>query len=427
MKEFVLHYIWQQKLFYSQEQKTVTGEAVEILDVGKPHTDEGPDFFNAKIKIGDTLWAGNVEIHTRSSDWYKHQHHQNPAYDNVILHVVRVADAEVFLSKGNPLPQMVLNFPASIEKNIVALMESTLRIPCEDKVQNLSPTLLLSWKDTLFAERLMLKVSEIEQMLQKNNRFWEETLYHFLCRGFGFSVNNEAFCRLAGSIEWSVVQKCRHNRFQLEALFLGQSGWLSKMELNDDFTHRLLNEYAFLVKKFGLTTQDLPWKMLRLRPDNFPHVRLSQLATLIHSNHQLFSCVTSLMSVDGWLKLFKVQPLDYWDTHDYRGRSVKARQRSLSKPSAYSLLINVIVPMLFTYGLQMQRDDMKEKALQIMNELPAEDNHVIRSWKSRGMNIRSAYDSQALMQLTRKYCEEKKCLRCRIGHKVLTANTVENI
>lgn len=425
MKEFVLHYVWQQKLFRSFNQFGTLGEPIEIIDVGKPNTNSGPDFFNAKVKVGDTLWAGNVEIHHRSSDWYKHQHQFDAAYDNVILHVVKNADVEVKLSNGVIIPQLELQFPEEIEKNYNELLESRQWIPCSNKLKTINPLIINSWKEALLAERLTDKVEGIKKMLITGNHHWEEVFFHVLCKSFGFSVNGDAFLALAGSLDWSIVQKCSHDQFVLEALLFGQSGLLLKAEPKDEYVEQLTAEYLHLKRKFGLQPMDASrWKMLRMRPDNFPYIRIAQLASLLSSEAKLFSCIRNVNDLETLKLIFRKAPSLYWNSHYMFGKPVKEHHRAMGEVSIVSLIINAVVPILFAYGVQINSEELKEKAIGFLQQLPAENNSLVRHWRETGMEINNAYDSQAFIQLSRQYCEDKKCLRCRIGHKVLTADNI---
>lgn len=421
MKEIVLHYIWHHKLFRSFDQYSTVGESVEIVDVGKPNYNSGPDFFNAKIRIGDTLWVGNVEIHLRSSDWYKHQHQHDAAYDNVILHVVKYADVEVALASGVKIAQLELVYPEEIEKKYSELLESRQWIPCSNKLNMIDSLILNSWKEALLAERLTDKVAEVRKLLYSTNHHWEEVFFHILCKSFGFSVNGDAFLALARSVEWQIVRKCSHDRFVLEALFFGQSGLLQNAEPVDEYVHKLNAEYLHLKRKFSLEPMDATmWKMLRIRPDNFPYIRISQLVSLIYAENKLFNIILNANDLNELRTILSKAPSAYWNSHYMFAKKVKEHQRTLGARSINSLIVNSIVPVMFEYGIQTSSEDLKEKALLFLQQLPAEENYLVRHWREAGIIIKSAYDSQAFIQLSRRYCEDKKCLRCRIGHKVLT-------
>ena len=424
MKESILHYIWQNKLFIAQHLQTTDGESIEVIDIGKYNTDSGPDFFNAKIKIANTLWAGNIEIHTHSSDWKKHNHQINKAYDSVILHVVSVADEDVFRIDGERIPQLELKYPNHIEINYDKLITDQKWIPCADKIAFIPDIFIQSWKSALLTERLEQKMTVIENLLLASNQHWEEAFYIILARSFGFGTNSQAFESLAKSLPVSVLGKHKDNLFQLEALLFGQAGLLSNS--TGDYTAQLKQEYHFLKVKFELQPIDSSqWKLLRLRPDNFPHVRIAQFAALIHSSSKLFSKIVENPDIEYLRGLFACEPSDYWTTHYLFGAESKSKSKRLGDQSVYSILINTVVPFIFCFASHKGNEELKDKALQILENIPAEKNTIVTGWQNLSLKSESAYDSQAFIHLKKQYCDEKKCLRCRIGHKVLTLNPVE--
>lgn len=427
MKESVLHYIWQYKLFVQHNLRTSDGEALEIIDVGKLNSNAGPDFFNAKIRIGKTVWAGNVEIHTCSSDWNKHRHQSDPAYNNVILHVVKQIDVPVFLQDGERVPQLELKYAESIEQNYEALLANNKWIACCDKIQQLSDFDINCWKTVLLIERLSRKVHDIELLLGANNNFWEEAFFCLLCRSFGGSVNGDAFYALGKSIPWLVIQKYRHNLFQLEALLFGQSGLLAKARSGDAYADSLKQEYLFLEQKYGLQmiSPDL-WRLLRLRPDNFPQIRIAQLASLLHRHNSLFSKITDATNLASLIGLFSaVEPSSYWKSHYLFGVESKEKTKELGINSIYQLLINAVIPMIYCCADYKNNQERKETAISLLENLPPENNYITRKWNELGLKINTAADSQSFIHLYKHYCEEKKCLRCNIGYKLLT--TTSNI
>jgi len=420
MKESILHYIWQNKLFTAHGLRTTDGEYVEVIDIGKYNTDSGPDFFNAKIKIGDTLWAGNVEIHTLSSDWKKHNHQTDKAYDTVILHVVSKADEDVYRIDGERIPQLELGYPVQIETNYNQLINEHKWVVCADKI-GLVPTIFIqSWKNALLTERLEQKMNAIEKLLADTNQHWEEAFYITLARSFGFATNSQAFESLAKSLPISVLGKHKDNLFQLEALLFGQAGLLNE-KATDEYAIKLKQEYDFLQTKFGLKPIDgSQWKLLRLRPDNFPHIRIAQFTALIHSSSKLFSKMVENPKIENLKNLFSCEPSVYWKTHYLFSTESKLITKKLGEQSINSILINTVVPFLFCYAYQKGNEELKSQALEILEKIPSERNVIITEWGKLGVKSESAYDSQALLQLKKQYCDEKKCLRCRIGHKVLT-------
>lgn len=420
MKESILHYIWQNKLYALQELKTTLGETIQVLNPGKLNTDAGPDFFNAKIKIDDTLWAGNVEIHSMASDWIKHGHQNNIAYDSVILHVVGKADEQIRRTDGEMIPQMELECPPHIAKNYEQLMSEQKWIACADKISQVPSIFIQSWKSNLLTERLQQKMQAIESYLEITNQHWEEAFYITLARNFGFGKNTDAFEKLAKSLPLSILGKHKDNLFQLEALLFGQSGLLDVAF--GEYPEKLRKEYTFLKNKYELSAlQPVEWKLLRLRPDNFPHVRIAQFAALVHSSSKLFSKIIEQPESEKLKTLLTCEPSEYWATHYLFGDESKPKSKKLGTESINSILINTIVPSIFCYAGRKGQEGLKEKALQILESLPAEKNAIIEGWKILGLDADNAFDSQALLQLKKNYCEEKNCLRCRIGHKVLSS------
>jgi len=425
MKESILHYVWQNKLFTARDLVTTEGEKLEIIDVGRNNSDAGPDFFNAKIRIGQTLWAGNVEIHTSTSEWFKHNHHLDKAYDSIILHVVSHADGEVHRLDGHLIPQLELKYPAQIDTNYEHLFSQQQWIPCSDKIGLVPSIVIQSWKNSLLTERLEQKMDAIEQLLNGNNQHWEEAFYITLARNFGFGTNSQAFESLAKSVSIGVLGKHKDNIVQLEAILFGQAGLLD-LEKQDDYSLRLKKEYDFLRVKYGLTPIDgSQWKLLRLRPDNFPYVRIAQFAALIHTSTKLFSKILEDPTIESLRKLFKNEPSEYWNSSYLFGNKSPRHVKKLGMFSINGIIINTVIPFLFCYAQHHNNDDLKSRSIQLFEEIPAERNSIITRWLEIGVKAENAYDSQALIQLKKQYCDEKKCLRCRIGHKVLTWQGVE--
>ena len=420
MKESILHYVWQQKLFTAYQLQTTDGELVEVIDVGKYNTDAGPDFFNAKIRISDTIWAGNIEIHSKSSDWIKHNHQNDKSYDNVILHVVSKADISVFRSNGERIPQLELKFPKYIVENYKDLILSNKWIACEWKINEIPSIFIQSWKTALLTERLEQKMQAIQQLLNEYNHHWEKAFYITLARNFGFGTNSQAFEMLAKSIPISVLGKHKDNLLQLEALLFGQSGLLIENK-KEEYLTDLNWEYTFLRSKYNLQPIDaLQWKLLRLRPDNFPHVRIAQFASLIHSSSKLFSKIVENTDLNYLNRLFDCEPSEFWKNHYLFGEESKPVGKKLGTGSVNIILINTVIPFLFCYASLKNNQSLKDRAIQLLEKIPSERNAIITGWKNLGVSAESAFDSQALIQLKKQYCDDKKCLQCRIGHKVLT-------
>jgi len=420
MKESFLQYLWQNKLFAQTDLLTIDGQRVEIVDVGKLNSDSGPDFFNAKVKINDTLWAGNIEIHINASDWHRHNHSVDKTYDTVILHVVKNSDTEIYRPDGEKIPQLILRYPDTIEHKYNHLMHEVKWIPCADKITEVPSIYISSWKNALLAERLRQKSEHIQAILKEYDQHWEEAFYISLARSFGFNTNSQAFEMLAKSVPLLVLAKHKTDLFQLEALLFGQSGLLA-LANTDEYVSALLKEYDFLKAKYKLHPLDGScWKLLRMRPDNFPHIRIAQFAALIYSSSKLFSKIIDKPELKYLMTLFTTETSEYWKTHYVFAEISPAKSKQLGRNSIHSIVINTVVPLLFCYAGRNGNDELKEKALEILEQIPAERNVIVSGWEGLGIEIKSAYDSQAFIHLKKMYCDNKKCLRCRIGHKVLS-------
>ena len=419
--EEFLQYIWENWLFKSENLTTVDGQLLEIIQQGKRNTNSGPDFFNARIKLDDTIWAGNIEIHKNSSDWKKHQHQNDKAFDNVILHVVEKYDSEVYRSNGEKIPTLVISYLNRYRENYEKLLESKSWIACQDQFHKTDPLLLQLGFNRLMIDRLEDKTTQILERLERNNNDWNETFYQMIARMFGFKVNALPFDMLSKSLPLQVLGKHKNNLQQIEALLFGNSGLLNEQLLGDDYYIELRKEYSFLYKKYGLKgIESHLWKFMRMRPGNFPTVRISQFAALIHRSHGLFSKIVEVENLDRLKDLFKVQASEYWTTH-YNFNKISKRQvvKELGEASINIIIINVVIPFLFVYGDKQNKNELKNRALEFLEQLPPETNKIITGWEKLGVDSRSAFETQALIQLKNRYCEKKKCLNCQIGVKLI--------
>ena len=419
--EEFLQYIWENRLFIGENLQTVNGEKIEIINCGKRNTDSGPDFFNAKVKIEDTIWVGNIEIHKNTSDWVRHNHQNDKAYNNVILHVAENVDQKTFRSKGEEIPVLQFKYPEKLKINYQSLLDAKTWIACQNQFHKIDPIILQLGFNRLMIERLEDKTGEILSRLQANNNDWNATFYQMLARMFGFKVNAVPFELLANSLPIEILAKHKSNLFQLEALLFGNSGLLNDQLLGDDYYLNLRNEYSFLYKKYQLKgIESHLWKFMRLRPGNFPTVRISQLAALIHRSHGLFSQIIEIEKLDELKKLFEVQASEYWNIHySFNKTSTRNSVKELGENSINTLIINVVIPFLFVYGEKQNKDNLKNRSLEFLEQLPSEENSIIEKWGKLGVESRSAFESQALLQLKNKYCERKKCLNCHIGVKLV--------
>ena len=419
--EEILYYIWKFRLF-QKDLKTTDGLPIEVIDVGILNTNGGPDFFNAKLKIGDEMWAGNIEIHRSSDEWVKHNHHTNKTYNSVILHVVEKANCKVFNEKGQSIPQCELTYPAHIKENYQFLIHSDIDIPCCNYIGSMSSFHLNSWMNALLIERLERKANHIQELLTKFENSWEDVFYILLSRNFGFGLNSDSFERLALSLPLKFIQKQGDNLIQIEALLFGQSGMLDNLKIGDEYFGLLRKEYEFLKNKYELKPlESYIFKNMRVRPTAFPQIRLAQLAALLHSSHGLFSKVTGCDDLGRIRLMFHVNASEYWQTHYSFGTATERKSKYLGDASLDILLINTVAPMLFIYGKIIDSERHCERALRFLEELKPERNSITKRFEKLKMPLKNAADSQAMIQLKREYCELRKCLFCRIGHQLLTS------
>jgi hypothetical protein len=430
--EQLLHYCWKHKMWPLGEMLTTDDRKVEVIDPGLHNRNSGPDFFNAKVKIGGTLWVGNVEIHDRSSDWYVHGHDSDAHYNNVVLHVVGVADRDVQTEAGDFVPQLVLEVPQRVHDNYEELLRTDSYPPCYRIIPQLTSLTVHSWMAALQTERLEQKTIAIGERVRQAGGSWEDAYFQTMARNYGFGINGDAFEEWARHIPLQAVGKHRDDLFQIEAIFLGQAGLLElsaiperyqQQALSEGYFSKLRNEYQYLAHKFSLTPMDASlWRFLRLRPQNFPHIRISQLANLYYQRKAGLSALIDCKDTVAMAEMLRTQVTPYWETHYTFGSESMKNAKHLSPFSINLLMINTCVPMLFAYGRHAMKESLCDRAFDILEQLKAENNHIIRMWKECGLDVKSAGDSQALIQLKREYCDKRECLRCRIGYEYLRAS-----
>lgn len=417
--EQLLHYVWKHKIFPLKELKTTTGQQVEVIDTGLANTDAGPDFFNAKLKLDGVLWIGNIEIHERSSDWFKHGHHADAGYNSVILHIASEIDTEISRSNGERIPQIQLICPEAVRTNYKELLETDSYPPCYRIIPSLPPFTAHSWMTALQMERFEQKATLLNERLKRCQGNWEDAFFITLARNFGFGLNGDAFETWAHQLPFRAVDKHRNDLFQIEAIFFGQAGILEDSD-GDGYYLRLKKEYTYLQHKFGLIPMDASlWRFLRLRPTNFPHIRIAQLACLYHRAYGLLSRIMETETLQGVRDILKGGTSEYWLTHYTFGGSSPSRPKTLSNTSLDLLIINTVVTFLYAYGLHKGNRVLCARAGSFLEELKAENNYITRMWEQCGMKASNAADSQALIQLKKEYCDKKKCLYCRIGYEYL--------
>ena len=421
MKEAFLHFVWKHQYFNKIDLKTQQGASIKILDPGQINTNAGPDFSQARVRIDRTEWVGLIEIHVSSSDWYCHKHQSDTNYDQVILHVVWIDDRAVKTSKGHPIPTLVLNgrISTSMLLNQQKLEMSNSNIPCTGLFNLVDHAAVRGMMDKTIQQRLQRKSLEVLKLLQKSDGDWDQVTYQMFARNFGFHVNSDAFSMLVQMLPLSLVRKVRSNLLQIEALLFGQAGMLLSMT-GDSYYRSLQSEYDFLKAKFSLSCPVMRgnmWKYLRLRPSNFPAIRIAQFATFLHQKGYRFSSIREAKNRSDF-SFNGLVPSDYWKFH-YDFSKSGGSGGLLGRTSVDSLLINSVVPLLEAYAQYSSQQECRLRALTLLEQLPAERNRILSYWKASGFKLSSALDSQALLELNNQYCHQKKCLRCEIGVSLL--------
>ncbi len=422
LRESLLHFVWQHKRLDFRNLTTTDGDPVTLLQMGYPNSDSGPDFSQARMRIGDMIWAGHVEMHIRSSQWYEHKHHEDPAYDNVILHVVWEEDRPVYTRDGSVIPTLCLK--DKIQNGLIERYEDLMLgmhwIPCGKQFREMNSTIRNVYLESLVIERLERKCAAFENILSQKNGDFESTLFSALARYLGMQVNADAMESLADSVPLKLMMQFRDQPEIHEALLFGQAGMLER-DFNDAFPRKLKKEYAFLQKKYPLTPmQSHAWKFMRMRPANFPTIRIAQLSALYRKEPSLFSQVLEIRTFADLQHLFDVKPSDYWDDHYLFDSTSEIQEKPIGEAALLSLAINVIVPMQFLYGQHHGMQDRIEQSLDLLGNLPKEDNQIIRKWRELGWKARNAVHTQGLLELKTKRCDERRCMDCRIGHQIIS-------
>lgn len=415
MTERLLQFIWQFQYFNKSELVTDGGESVRVIFPGQYNTNQGPDFSDAKIRIDHTTWAGSVELHIKTSDWNKHNHQDDTNYTNVILHVVWEDDG---VSMNVPVVELKERVSKILLQRYEELMNSPAFIPCEKTIATVPDITWKSWKDRLLAERLIRKAETVDICLKQNNYHWEETFWWLLARNFGMKVNADAFEAVARSISVNILAKHKSWIQQLEALLLGQSGLLEK-EFAGDYPKLLQREYKLLKEKYKLRSIHQPVHFLRMRPGNFPTIRLAQLASLITGSAHLFSTIKEAKTVKEISQQFDVTANDYWHYHYRFDETSLFRKKNLGTAMVDNVIINTVAPVLFAYGTYHDENKYKEKALKWLEQTAAENNSITNGFQQLGIENKNAFDSQALIELKNEYCNKKRCLDCGVGNSIL--------
>ena len=415
MTEKLLQFIWQFGYYNKSNLFTTDGEPLDIIFPGTLNKNQGPDFTTAKIKLGNTILAGTIELHTHTSEWKKHKHDSDEKYRNVVLHVVFHHDEKV-----NDIPVLELSNGVSklLLERYAYLMENASFIPCSASIQQINDLVFASWKERLLVERLTRKSAHVLQLFDQSNHHWEETFWWMLARNFGSKINSDAFEAIAQSIPINILAKHKSSIHQLEALLFGQANLLDD-NFDEEYPKLLQREYRFLQKKYGLQPASTPVLFLRMRPGNFPTIRLAQLAMLIYQTTHLFSKILETEKLAEIKNLFAIAANDFWHYHYTFKQASGFKKKILGAETINNLIINTLVPVLFSYGIYHKKENFKMKALRWLEEIPAESNSITNEFVKSGIKNSSAYDSQSLIELKNEYCSAKRCLECSVGNNLL--------
>lgn len=421
MNEDFLHYVWKYKIFSNVNFKTTDNEHLTITKPGLHNKNAGPDFLNAHLKIEDQTWIGNVEIHLKSSDWYLHNHEIDVNYDAVILHVVWEHDAAIFMKNNKAIPTLVLKnlVDESVLNNYRKLFFTpTSWIPCSNSITTVDDFTFSNWKERLFFERLERKSDEINILLQQENNNFESVLFQLLAKNFGLKINGDAFLRLAQSVDFSIIKKTSFNEKEFSALLFGQAGFLEE-EIEDEYHKELKIEYKYLKHKYNLETiPNSQFSFFRMRPNNFPTIRIAQLVSLFQKHQNLFSKLIGINNLEEFYELFLIEVNPFWKTHYNFESESKSSLKKLTNSFIDLLIINTIIPLKFLY--QKSKGEVYEASfLEILENMKSEKNSILSKFSELKIKSKNAFDSQALLELKNNYCAPKRCLECAIGKVVL--------
>ena len=421
LSEKLLQYVWKNQWFAKEKLKAVHKQPLSILNQGFPHQDAGPDFKQAIIKIDGVTWAGNVEIHIRSSDWYKHQHQNDAKYHSVILHVVYEHDQEVFIEPNVPLPTLELQplLSSQLLLRYSQLLNTSVPLPCEAYLEKISPLTIQSFFTRLSFDRLSRKQAQIFEILHSFSEDWEQVLFYVLCQSFGFKTNAPAFEMLGKALPYKILKKHADSHLQVSALIFGQAGMLDE-ELDDAYYQSLQNEYYYLRAKYKLIPINAKcWNLLRLRPHNFPCIRLAQLGEIIYKHPHLFEKIITSKNIEHFYNIFINKPHEYWNTHYYFGKASRESEKIMGENSFHLLLVNAIIPFLYSYNTFIGNEKLQEYSMRLLELLPFEENHITKKYQDKGFCAKKASHSQALLELHHEYCEKRRCIECVIGQKIV--------
>jgi hypothetical protein len=419
MNEFFLHFIWRYQFFDKKLLKTTNEETIQIIQLGYPNTDQGPDFSQACLLINGMKWYGNIEIHLKASDWYLHKHQQNKNYDSVILHVVWENDRPVIREDNSLIPTLELK--GKVDVTLVdkyrMFINSGLQLPCQYYLKEVPGIQMVDMVNRILVDRLERKGKEVLKLLEINEKDWQETFWQLLVRNFGLKINNEAFEQLSRAVSFKLVLKHADNRMQLEALLFGQAGFLEKPPV-DSYSENLLKEYTFLAHKYALENKKMSnhlWKFLRTRPYNFPTIRIAQLAALLTIPEKLMNIIYEKRTLNEYVDFFQTKVNPYWKEHYNFGEKMKGGIPDISETTVYNILINVVIPFKMALYMGGLSGHFPEEQMELLEQLPAEINKVTKNFKNLGVKMKTGFDSQAAIELYTQYCLKRKCLYCNIG------------
>lgn len=422
MKEDFLHYIWNYQDFDSQNLRTTEGEEVIVINKGFHNLDAGPDFSEGRVTIGKVNWAGNIEIHLKSSDWLLHKHQHDAAYDNVILHVVWEEDLPIYTPDKRRIPTIQLKhrISAKVLTKYRNLLSSKTAIACEREFLEISEIQKIAMIDAALARRMERKAQEVLRLLDQNNGDWEQTAYQLLLRNFGFKLNNEAFERLARSMPLTFLQKQSYEANMVEALLFGQAGFLDFP--CDPYCENLKQHYDFLSSKFSLKETKLlrsQWKFMRTRPGNFPTIRLAQLCSFLTANKSIMSLLLDSLAIGDLEKRVRLVPSDYWQKHYDFGKEQAKKGNKMGMSSFHNLVINTLVPLLVASAKYLDNQEYFDKAIKLLETIPAEENRITKMWKSLNLPVKNMQDSQGAIEQHNEFCAKLRCMECTVGVGIL--------
>ncbi|MDB5249018.1 MAG: hypothetical protein JWQ40_3412 [Segetibacter sp.] len=428
MNERLLQFIWQFQYFNKNELQVDHGDQLSIIHPGIYNTHQGPDFLDAKIVIGNTTWAGNIEIHVKSSDWLKHNHSSDKNYSNIILHVVWENDVDISYGSGSVIPTLSIQHlvPKLLLDRFKELMLREAFVPCEAYLPVFDEMKWTAWKERMAIERLQRKSTFVLKLLGEANNHWEEVFWWLLARNFGMKVNADIFESVAKSLPLTILAKHKNQIHQLEGFLLGQAGLLQK-DFTEDYPRLLKREYLFYKKKYLLKEVSVKPFFLRMRPANFPTIRLSQLAMLIQQSSHLFSKIKETATVTVVRELLNVTANDYWHYHYLFDEPGEFNPKQLGKQMTDNIIINTVIPVLFAYGTFTKEESIKDKALQWLTELSPEKNSITQKWAALKVSNKNALESQALIELKNNYCNVRRCLECAVGNAILKGREIGTV